>query len=216
MRGEASADLALSSPALPYPFQSACAGKRRQTRLISETLQAASFSPHARGSVGRLLEICFTRWKRVSVRMRGEASADPPPRGGGLLFINPGFSPHARGSVGRQAAIKAAEVEKVSVRMRGEASADPVAALTIATEEFQSACAGKRRQTVTGGRVCYKTGFSPHARGSVGRPTPSPSRFPPCFSPHARGSVGRRAERGWRGELQVSVRMRGEASADPT
>ena len=80
----------------------------------------------------------------------------------------------------------------VSVRMRGEASAD----------------------------LCWlwegeKSRFSPHARGSVGRPSTSPpSAPPPCFSPHARGSVGRQARLDAARKGLVSVRMRGEASAD--
>ena len=60
----------------------------------------------------------------VSVRMRGEASADKLMEEMGWELR---FSPHARGSVGRPAAAarNAAHQAAVSVRMRGEASADP-------------------------------------------------------------------------------------------
>ena len=104
-------------------FQSACAGKGRQTSNVGRIGSPFGFSPHARGSVGRLAEAlmadgrpakafqsaCAGKRRQtftfvlamggtVSVRMRGEASADSIPTPMASLK---GFSPHARGSVGR-------------------------------------------------------------------------------------------------------------------
>ena len=90
--------------------------------------------------------------RAVSVRMRGEASADGDvvwPVESAFLFQS------ACAGKRRQTGLDPNEVtDEVSVRMRGEASADVIENVLPALAGFQSACAGKRRQTLpqTGGK----------------------------------------------------------------
>ena len=216
MRGEASADLGKPNCGRPSRFQSACAGKRRQTGSSASAagwaLQSACAGKRRRTQT--LLSTCTSGGFQSACAGKRRQPGSGRGSGGRSGFqsacagkgrqtlillaasLGAGFSPHARGSVGRLGTILTGIAVSVSVRMRGEASADTADLRDPAGGKFQSACAGKRRQTFGDLLHSLEARFSPHARGSVGRPA-SARRGPSIHYPGFQSAcAGKRRQTG--------------------
>ena len=148
-------------------FQSACAGKRRQTVSVPGSVPLGGFQSACAGKRRQTVtRVAGEEQARVSGRVRGEASADFDRK---FLTLRSAFQSACAGK-------------------RRQTFTERTTPMAVT---FQSACAGKRRQTWASRIAVDRVGFSPHARGSVGRLGVPRRRRAGRFSPHARGSVGR-------------------------